>query len=127
MRKILTILMLLSVLLLAVACTQTATPTEVAPKVTETTTAPVVVATGTVHQVVLENFQFMPTDLQVKAGDAVEFVNKDNAEHTVTFESGDFDQKLPVGGKATYTATEKGTFTYFCSVHPGMRGTVTVN
>jgi len=124
MKKILTILMLLSVLLLAVACTQTA-PAEV-PKVTETSTSSVA-PTGTVYQVVIENFQFMPTDLQVKVGDSVEFVNKDSSEHTVTFESGDFDQKLPVGAKAAYTSTEKGTFTYFCSIHPGMRGTVTVN
>jgi len=126
MKKILTILMLLSVLLLAVACTQTPAPAEV-PEVTETTSAPVVAATGVVQQVVIENSKFMPTDLQVKVGDAVEFVNKDGAEHTVTFESGDFDQKLPAGGKATYTATEKGTFSYFCALHPGMRGTVVVS
>ena len=118
--------MLLSVLLLAVACTQTPAPAEV-PKVAETSAPSNVPATGVVHQVVIENFKFMPTDLQVKAGDVVEFVNKDGAEHTITFESGDFDQKLSDGGKVVYSATDKGTFPYFCALHPGMRGTITVN
>ena len=124
--------MLLSVLVLA-ACSYTApqatapTTDNVAPKTTETTPAPTVAATGTVYNVVIENFKFMPADLQVKVGDTVEWVNKDSAEHIVTFENGDFSEKLPAGGKASFTFTQKGSFGYFCSVHPGMRGVVVVN
>jgi plastocyanin len=69
----------------------------------------------------------MPADLSVKVGDSVEFVNKDAMEHTVTLENGDFDQKLPVGGKVAYQFNDKGQFRYFCSIHPGMQGMITVN
>ncbi|MFH0701692.1 MAG: plastocyanin/azurin family copper-binding protein [Candidatus Woesearchaeota archaeon] len=145
MKKILTILMLLSMLLMLVACQFKAVPVSTtdnsASKVTETSNAASTPTIGKVSQVVIENSKFMPTDLQVQAGDTVEWVNKDaienkenttkneedTAEHTVTFESGDFDQKLAVGGKATYTFKEKGTFGYFCSIHPGMRGTIIVS
>lgn len=131
MRKILTVLMLLSVLLVLVACqfkeVSVSTTDDSTPKVTETSNAASTPTIGKVYQVVVENSKFMPKDLKVGVSDTVEFVNKDTAEHTVTFESGDFDQKLPVGGKATYTFKEKGTFGYFCSIHPGMRGTVIVS
>ena len=49
-------------------------------------------------------------------------------EHTVTFD----DQRLPSsdrmskGGGHGVVFSEAGTFTYFCSIHPGMRGTVVV-
>ena len=86
-----------------------------------------IVYTGTVHQVVIENNQFMPTDLDILLGDTVEWVNKDSVAHTVTFENGDFDQKLPPGGTTTFTYKENMQFPYFCSIHPGMRGNIIVS
>ena len=127
MKKILTILMLLSVFLLVVACSE---PTREMP-VTEPTNVAVpdtsvATPTGVVHQVVLENFQFMPTDLTIKAGDTVEWVNKDDVTHTVTFENGDFDQELSEGAMTTYTFLQKGEIRYFCRPHSGMQGSVIV-
>ena len=86
-----------------------------------------VVYTGTIHQVVIENNQFMPTDLDILLGDTVEWVNKDSLDHTVTFENGDFSQKLSPGGTTTFTYKEIMQFPYFCSIHPGMRGNIIVN
>ena len=137
MRKILTILMLLGVLMLVAACGTTpqqpapsTTEKEIvssAPTAAESTSAPAVSISGQTYPVVIESFKFMPTDLQVKAGDTVEWTNKDSAEHTLTFENGNFDQKLPAGGKAIFTFNEKGEFRYFCSFHPEMQGVVVVS
>ncbi len=148
--KILTILMLLSLMFLVVSC---ATETVEEETVTETqevegSDTAVVEASAGVYQVAIENFKFKPTDLKVKVGETVEWINKDYSsytqeiddmqekekeglqegiQHTVTFESIGSDIHLPVGGTATVTFTGPGTFRYFCQYHPSMQGTVTVS
>ncbi len=77
--------------------------------------------------VVIEDFQFVPQSVTVNAGDSVRWINNDNADHTTTsdgpgWDSGDF----PPGSSFTYTFTTQGTFTYHCSIHPDMTGSVTV-
>ena len=78
-------------------------------------------------QVVIENFAFKPSTIEVKQGDTIEWVNKDSAPHTVTFDNGMADENLPSGGTARVTFTEQKQFTYFCSFHPGMKGIVVVS
>ena len=128
MKKILTVLMLLSVFLLVVACSKAPVenPTVTEPADVAAPETEVAAPTGLVHQVVLENFQFMPTDLTVKVGDTVEWVNKDSVTHTVSFDNEEFDQELVEGGMTTYTFTQKGEFGYHCRPHPNMQGTVIV-
>jgi plastocyanin len=127
MRKILTILCVLSLFVLLVACgTEEVVQKEaVEMKVVSDDTA-AVVSSGTA-QVVIENFKFMPTDLVVSIGTTVEWVNKDSADHTLTFENGDLDELLPKGATGTFTFNEKGEFRYFCKLHPGMQANVIVN
>ena len=126
MKKILTILMLISLVLLVVACaTETVEETSETQEVEESDTT-IVVASGST-QVVIENSQFMPTDLEIKAGTTVEWVNKDSVDHTVTFENGDFDTELVVGATTTVTFNEVGEYRYFCQFHPGMQGSVIVS
>jgi plastocyanin len=82
---------------------------------------------GTVE---IERSRFAPEDLTVDAGTAVEFVNLDGFDHTVTsddtsalaFDSGAF------GRDESFTRAfdEPGSFDYFCQIHPTMRGTITV-
>lgn len=128
MRKVLGIIAMLSVMFLLVSCAQDVEETNVADAVEEMEETAQVQVTGEVYQVVIENNKFMPVDLEVKVGDAVEWVNKDSVEHTVNFENGDFDEKLPVGTTTlTHTFMEKGEYPYFCKFHPGMRGSVIVS
>jgi plastocyanin len=141
MKKIIYVLGLISILLLIAGCakdaaTSTAVPettgnaptTEKAlpetPKVTESVPAPS--TAGEIHNVMVEDFKFLPADLEVKAGDTVEWTNKDSAEHTITFDDGSANEKLPAGGTVSHTFTKKGTFTYYCALHPKMVGTVAV-
>jgi len=83
---------------------------------------------ATVHQVLIKNFAFEPADLTINAGDSVEFINEDSAPHTATADNGSFDTgNLRRGQKATLTFATAGTYSYFCAVHPRMKGSLTVN
>lgn len=77
---------------------------------------------ATVH---MSDFSFKPDKLTVQTGDTVVFQNDDDATHNVTadaFKSGDVG-----GGKSwSYTFSKAGTYTYTCTYHPGMQGTITV-
>ena len=83
---------------------------------------------ATTHQVAIKGFAFEPANLTINAGDTVEFTNEDGASHTATADSGAFDTgNLRRGQSASLTFTSAGTFSYFCAVHPHMKGSITVS
>ena len=128
MKKIFLILMMIGVLLLIVSCSKNVPEEqEGVVDVAQVEIADSVIVSNQVHPIVIENRQFMPRDLDVKAGDTVEWTNIGNTEHTVSFENGDVDEFLPSEGRASYTFTEKGEFRYFCKFHSAMQGTVSVS
>ncbi|MGI9565409.1 MAG: PEFG-CTERM sorting domain-containing protein [Nitrosopumilus sp.] len=76
---------------------------------------------------------YIPSSVNVSAGEMVTWSNDDTAAHTVTsgtaaggtdglFDSGLFN----AGTTFSHTFEEEGTFDYFCMVHPWMVGAVTV-
>lgn len=79
------------------------------------------------HTVTLENVRFNPDQLTVKRGDRVVWVNKDLFPHTVTADGKAFDSgNIPVETSWTYLAAAPGRYTYTCTYHPGMKGTLIV-
>ena len=85
-------------------------------------------------QVSMENIQFNPKDLTVKAGETITFTNDEAVAHDVHKTSGpgaDFASG-PSGGMQEgdtfeLTLDMPGTYEYVCDVHaPGMAGTITV-
>jgi P-type Cu+ transporter len=77
--------------------------------------------------------QFRPGKLTVKAGTTVRFINDDDGmTHTVTSgarnaPTGTFDSGLLSAGKTFSVRFDTaGVFQYFCAIHPGMDGTITV-
>jgi plastocyanin len=85
-------------------------------------------------QVSMENVQFSPRDLTVKAGQTVTFTNKESIPHDVHKTSGpgkDFASG-PTGGMQDgdtfkLTLDKPGKYEYVCNVHaPGMAGSITV-
>jgi hypothetical protein len=57
----------------------------------------------------------------------VTWINRDIVRHTVTSSDGLFDSgRLSAGGRFNYTFDEPGTYGYFCTIHPLMRGTIIV-
>ncbi|HEX5478627.1 MAG TPA: plastocyanin/azurin family copper-binding protein [Dehalococcoidia bacterium] len=73
---------------------------------------------------------YAPNPITVQAGDSVTWTNNGPATHTVTSDPGGalaFDSgNIAAGGTFTQTFSTAGTFTYHCSIHPGMTGSVIV-
>ena len=77
-------------------------------------------------EVKIDNFTFGPQKLTVKAGTTVTWINQDDIPHTVV-STGHFRSKpLDTGDKFTFTFTTAGSFAYFCSLHPHMQASITV-
>jgi len=85
-------------------------------------------------EVSMNSIQFDPSDVTVKAGETITFVNNESVPHDVHKSSGpgpDFASG-PSGGMQEgdtfeLTLDEAGSYEYVCDVHaPGMSGTITV-
>ncbi|MEH2178459.1 cupredoxin domain-containing protein [Nostoc sp.] len=75
----------------------------------------------------IRNFKFEPANLAIAVGKTVQFINVDEEPHTATSTDGAFNSKaLDTNQTWNYTATKPGTYPYICSVHPFMKGTLTV-
>lgn len=77
----------------------------------------------------VEDMKFSPAEATVKVGDTVTWKFKDSVPHTV---QGIGDKAMGINspifdkGEWSYTFFAPGTYRYLCSLHPQMRGTVTV-
>jgi len=72
---------------------------------------------------------YSPATLTVVIGvnNTVTWANNDDATHTVTADDGSFDSGfLNQGQTWSYTFTTPGTYSYHCSIHLWMKGTVIV-
>lgn len=75
----------------------------------------------------IDNFSFGPQTLTVPVGTTVTWTNRDDIPHTVVSTDGVFKSKVRDTDETfSYTFTKAGTYTYFCSVHPKMTGTIVV-
>ncbi len=73
------------------------------------------------------DFAYEPASLSVTAGTTVVWANNGAALHTVTARTGNFDSGLMSAGDTfARTFENPGTYEYFCTLHPGMVGTVAV-
>lgn len=83
---------------------------------------------GTGKSVAINNMQFQPATIKVKAGESVTWVNNSNMPHTVTGANGSAMASATMGngGAFEHTFTEPGTYTYTCALHPSMTGAVIV-
>ena len=78
--------------------------------------------------VVISDFQYAPATITVQQGDTVTWTNDGPTPHSATADDGSFDTGIfPAGESRSHTFTQAGTFAYFCTPHPNMRGTVVVN
>jgi amicyanin len=85
--------------------------------------------TGPAGTVNIQDFKFSPDTMTVNKGTTVTWTNHDNVDHTATSQSGptSFDSgNIKPGGTYSYTFNETGTYGYICTIHPYMKGNVTV-
>jgi len=119
-----TIFMILVLGLLLVACSS---ETESTVNIEVSQESNVEAATPQIKTVTIQDLKFNPVDVEISAGDTIEWVNLDDVAHTVTLENGDFDREIGIGATITYTFSEADVYRYFCRYHPGMQGSVIVN
>jgi plastocyanin len=75
----------------------------------------------------IDNFTFGPPSFTVPVGTTVTWTNHDDIPHTVVSEDKVLKSKvLDTDEKFSYTFSKAGTYSYFCSIHPKMTGTVVV-
>jgi len=80
------------------------------------------------NEVFIQGMAFNPASISVAAGTTITWTNKDAIAHTVTSNSNLFSSgSIGFGGTFSFKFTTAGTFAYFCSVHPSMVASVTVN
>ncbi len=76
---------------------------------------------------------FSETDISIKAGDHVKFLNQDDVKHNILVQAGDDDDDakdmgLQAPGQTIDVPFDKaGKFLVRCHIHPGMKLAVTVN
>jgi plastocyanin len=106
---------------MAAGCTSYQTP--------PATAAPTISAAGG-NTVFIKNFAFDPSTLTVKSGTVVTWINQDGASHAIVSDTGSpaafSSDSLSSGASYSFTFTQPGTYTYHCSIHPSMKGTIIV-
>ena len=90
-------------------------------------TAPKRPETRIVATVKMTEFEFRSDSIVVSAGQAVEFLNEDPVEHTVTFDAiATSSGMVPKGGTFILRFDRPGIWAYHCTPHPFMRGVIVV-
>jgi plastocyanin len=128
MTRILTLTSLVAVLALGSGCGQSTTPTTPTPPSTSTSPqGPGIDFTININGN-LGSSSYSPSPLTMRVGQVVNWHNLDSIEHTATLD-GVFDTGAIAPFSAhdnAVTMSRAGTFTYHCTIHPGMVGTIIV-
>ena len=86
-------------------------------------------AAAALEEVKIDQFRFGPATLKVPVGSKVVWTNDDEDPHTVTSAADPrllMSPPLDTGESFSFTFDKRGTYRYFCSIHPHMLGTVIV-
>jgi plastocyanin len=80
------------------------------------------------NAVFIQGMAFNPATISVTAGTTITWTNKDAVAHTVTSTTNLFNSGN-IGTNATFSFTfaTAGSYSYYCSIHPSMTASVTVN
>ena len=75
----------------------------------------------------LTNTAYAPNPVNISAGGSVTWTNNDSTTHTSTADDNSWSSgSVAPGASFTRTFASAGKFTYHCTIHPGMVGTVVV-
>jgi plastocyanin len=86
-----------------------------------------VASAQTTDAVTIKNFMFSPMTLTVRAGTTVTWKNLDGEPHIVVDEAGAFrSAALDQDDSYRYRFDKPGIYKVFCSIHPNMKETITV-
>lgn len=78
--------------------------------------------------IVIADYDFAPTELAVRVGETVTWVNQDPEAHQIyTVDPSVRSEKLPTGASVAHAFDKPGTYAFYCNIHNFMKGTVTVS
>jgi plastocyanin len=79
-------------------------------------------------KVTIRLLKYSPDTTQISRGETVEWTNNDLTPHTVTSQGGgDMNSgSIDAGASWRHTFAQPGTFSYFCTFHPEMKGEIIV-
>jgi plastocyanin len=79
-------------------------------------------------RVTIQGLKLSPETIEITKGQTVEWDNQDLTPHTVTSESGGELNSGSIEADASWSHTfaHAGTFPYYCTFHPEMKGTIVV-
>jgi 3',5'-cyclic-AMP phosphodiesterase len=78
-------------------------------------------------EVHVENFSFAPQSLAIPVGTTVTWINRDDVPHNVVSTEQRFKSPvLDTDERFSHRFDERGTYNYFCSIHPKMTGRAVV-
>ncbi len=79
------------------------------------------------NEVLIQSMSFIPSTLTIAAGTTVKWTNKDPITHTVTSNTKTFNSgNVTSNSTFSFTFNTAGTYSYYCSIHPSMMGTIVV-
>jgi plastocyanin len=80
------------------------------------------------NKIEIKDFMFNPLTITVKSGETITWINRDEEPHTVVSVGKQFKKSPALDTDQQYSVTVggPGTYSYFCSVHPKMTGTIIV-
>jgi plastocyanin len=84
---------------------------------------------GTTSTVTISGFAYQPSTDTVAVNTTVKWTNQDTAPHTATSDagSGSWDTgSLATSASGSHQFTTTGSFSYHCTAHPSMHGTIVV-
>jgi plastocyanin len=124
MKRTLIVLSLAAIVGSAAACGSSSTPASPTTPSAPTASADVTVSI----QGEQGNQSYSPNPTTMHVGQTVAWHNVDSITHTATGDTSNFNTGTVAGGAASTPVmmSTAGTFTYHCSIHPGMVGTITV-
>ena len=86
-----------------------------------------VTSTASQNPVAIQNYAFSPSTLTIQKGANVTWTNYDSVQHHVVSDSSAFSSPLLNRGDTyTHQFNNTGSFSYICSIHPYMKGTIVV-
>lgn len=78
------------------------------------------------YTVEIQSMQFQPAELTLKKGDTVKFINNDIVVHDVTEEKNKDWSSQPLSTGQSFSLVVKESSDYYCTIHPVMKGKLTV-
>lgn len=79
------------------------------------------------HVVEIRAFRYQPQTVEARAGDTIEWINRDVVPHTATDRGSGWDTgSMAAGAQGIVVVERPGSYDYMCAFHPNMAARLVV-